>query len=119
MAMPVPAPAITIAPLPGEPPLTLLATAQALTLAPGTELDRFGFPNGNLAYVPRTPFPNRSLPPDWSTRGYHVYRLQRPLPVLAGTTVPWFGQPGGGQACFLPASIETLLADGSLIEIGG
>jgi hypothetical protein len=32
--------------------------------------------------------------------------------------VPWFEQPGGGTAFVLPASINELLSDGSLVEIG-
>ncbi len=86
-------------------------------LQPGTELDRFGEPNGNVTYTIRTPYTHRSLPPQWSNRSYFAYRVQRPLQALRGTAVPWFEQPGGGTAFVLPATISELLADGTLAEM--
>lgn len=106
-----------IQPLPGEPPLTLFRGKEMRELPVGSELDRFGSPNGNLTYAAGTPFEERSLVPEWVNRPYHVYRVQRPLRVLAGVAIPWFNQPGGGAAYLLPASIEDLLADGDLIEL--
>ncbi|KAA2264612.1 DUF4237 domain-containing protein [Solihabitans fulvus] len=114
-AQPVQAPAIV--PLPDEPPLSLFKDRQQVELPAGTEVDRFGYSTGNLAYAAGTRYANRSLPPDWINRGYHIYRLERPLPAVTGVAVPWFGQPGGGRAFLLPRSIEDLLADGSLVEI--
>ncbi|WP_243770171.1 TNT domain-containing protein [Amycolatopsis acidicola] len=106
-----------VEPLPGEPPLTLFRGKEMRELPPGSELDRFGNPNGNLTYAAGTPFEERSLVPEWVGRPYHVYRVQRPLEALAGVAIPWFNQPGGGAAYLLPASIEELLADGDLIEL--
>ncbi len=106
-----------IQPLPGEPPLTLFRGKEMRDLPVGSELDRFGGPNGNLTYAAGTPFEERSLVPEWVNRPYHVYRVQRPIRVLAGVAIPWFNQPGGGAAYLLPASIEDLLADGDLIEL--
>lgn len=106
-----------IQPLPGEPPLTLFRGKEMRELPPGSELDRFGNPNGNLTYAAGTPFEERSLVPEWVNRPYHVYRVQRPIEVLAGVAIPWFNQPGGGAAYLLPASIEELLAEGDLIEL--
>ncbi|RZQ62909.1 TNT domain-containing protein [Amycolatopsis suaedae] len=106
-----------ITPLPGEPPLTLFRGKELRELPAGSELDRFGGPNGNLTYVAGTPFEERSLVPEWINRPYHVYRVQRPLEALAGVAIPWFNQPGGGAAYVLPASIEELLAEGDLIEL--
>ncbi|NKQ57933.1 glycohydrolase toxin TNT-related protein [Amycolatopsis sp. K13G38] len=106
-----------IQPLPGEPPLTLFRGKEMRELPPGSELDRFGAPNGNLTYVAGTPFEERSLVPEWVSRPYHVYRVQRPLEALAGVAIPWFNQPGGGSAYLLPASIEELVAEGDLIEL--
>ena len=106
-----------IQPLPGEPPLTLFRGKEMRELPPGSELDRFGGPSGNLTYVAGTPFEERSLVPEWVSRPYHVYRVQRPLEALAGVAIPWFNQPGGGSAYLLPASIEELVADGDLIEL--
>ncbi|MEQ0562901.1 glycohydrolase toxin TNT-related protein [Amycolatopsis sp. NEAU-NG30] len=106
-----------IAPLAGEPPLTLFRGKELRELPAGSELDRFGGPNGNLTYAAGTPFAERSLVPEWVNRPYHVYRVQRPLEALAGVAIPWFNQPGGGSAYLLPASIEELLAEGDLIEL--
>ncbi|PXY32282.1 glycohydrolase toxin TNT-related protein [Prauserella muralis] len=106
-----------IQPMPGEPPLTLFRGKEMRELPAGSELDRFGGPNGNLTYAAGTPFEERSLVPEWVNRPYHVYRVQRPLEALAGVAIPWFNQPGGGAAYLLPASIEELLAEGHLIEL--
>jgi hypothetical protein len=106
-----------IEPLEGEPPLTLFRNLRELELAAGTEIDRFGELGGNLAYAAGTHYTLRSLPPEWSDRPYHLYRLQQPLRVLIGTAVPWFDQPGGGTGCYLPVSIADLLADGVLMEL--
>ncbi|HTI26425.1 MAG TPA: TNT domain-containing protein [Kutzneria sp.] len=106
-----------IQPLRGEPPLTLFRGKRVIELPQGVEVDRFGQPDGNLTYAGGTPFPLRSLVPEWVGRPYHVYRLQQPVQALAGVAVPWFGQPGGGTAYLLPKSIDELLADGTLIEV--
>ena len=106
-----------IQPMNGEPPLTLFRGKELRELPAGSELDRFGGPNGNLTYAAGTPFEERSLVPEWVSRPYHVYRVQRPLEALAGVAIPWFNQPGGGSAYLLPGTIEELLAEGDLIEL--
>lgn len=106
-----------IGPMAGEPPLTLFRGKEMRELPAGSELDRFGGPNGNLTYAAGTPYEERSLVPEWVNRPYHVYRVQRSFDALAGVAIPWFNQPGGGAAYLLPASIEELLADGDLIEL--
>ncbi|ASU80045.1 hypothetical protein CDG81_19275 [Actinopolyspora erythraea] len=108
-----------IQPLRGEPPLTLYRNRQNTVLQPGTELDRFGDPDGNVMYAIRTPYNQRSLPPQWAGRNYFAYRVQRPVQVLSGTAVPWFEQPGGGTAYVLPASVDELLGDGTLVALSG
>lgn len=108
-----------IQPLSGEPPLTLYRDRHNVVLQPGTEVDRFGEPGGNVCYAVRTPYSHRSLPPQWANRTYRAYRVQRPMQVLRGTAVPWFEQPGGGAAYVLPAAVSDLLADGALVELGG
>ncbi|WP_233526064.1 TNT domain-containing protein [Actinomadura spongiicola] len=104
-------------PLRGEPPLTLLRDRHVTELAAGTEVDRYGGSDGNMVYTARTPYPYRSLPREWQDRPYHVYRVRRPVEALAGTAVPWFGQPGGGRAYVFGRSIADLLADGTLVEV--
>ncbi|MFD2421523.1 TNT domain-containing protein [Amycolatopsis pigmentata] len=106
-----------IQPMPGEPPLTLFRGKEMRELPPGSELDRFGPPNGNLTYAAGTPFEERSLVPEWVNRPYHLYRVQRPVEALAGVAIPWFNQPGGGAAYLLPTSVEELLERGDLVEL--
>jgi hypothetical protein len=106
-----------IHPMAGEPPLTLFRGKELRELPAGSELDRFGGPNGNLTYAAGTPFEERSLVPEWVNRPYHVYRVQRPFEALAGVAIPWFNQPGGGSAYLLPASIDELVAEGHLLEL--
>jgi nicrotizing toxin Mtb-like protein len=106
-----------IYPMSGEPPLTLFRGKELRELPAGSELDRFGGPNGNLTYAAGTPFHERSLVPEWANRPYHVYRVQRPIESLYGIAIPWFEQPGGGSAYLLPASIEDLVAAGDLLEL--
>ncbi len=100
--------------LPGDPPLTLFRHLRQLVVRPGTLLDRLGTPQGNVTYLADTPFPMRSLPSELMQQPYTVYRVRRPVEALMGEAVAWFGQPGGGSACVLPASIERLLAVGVL-----
>ncbi|MBY8847887.1 TNT domain-containing protein [Saccharothrix sp. MB29] len=114
---PVVQPVPDVQPLPDEPPLSLFRDREPVVLPPGTELDRFGAETGNLVYAAGTMFGNRSLPPDWLNRRYHVYRVQKPVPALHGIAVPWFGQVGGGTGYFLASSVRDLLADGSLVEV--
>jgi hypothetical protein len=103
--------------LPGEAPLSLFRDLEHVTLPVGTDVDRFGDEDGNLVYVARTTHGNRSLPPEWANRRYHLYRVAKPVPVLRGVAVPWFGQVGGGTGFFLIRSIAELLADGILVEL--
>jgi hypothetical protein len=106
-----------IRPMAGEPPLTLFRGKRLVELSAGTTIDRYGDEDGNLVYAVGTPFPSRSLVPDWINRGYRVYRLTQPVEVLTGTAIPWFDQPGGGTAYLLPESIDGLLAAGVLADL--
>ncbi|QGK72434.1 DUF4237 domain-containing protein [Allosaccharopolyspora coralli] len=108
-----------IQPLQGEPPLTLYRDRRPIVLQPGTDIDRFGDAAGNVTYAIRTPYSRRSLPPQWSSRPYHAFRVQRPMHVLRGTAVPWFEQPGGGTAFVLPGAISDLITDGTIVELQG
>lgn len=105
-----------IQPLPGEPPLTLLADKHLAVLMPGRELVRHGEPAGNLTFAAGTEFAAMSLRAERKEQGPHRYRVARELRVLAGRTVPWHDQPGGGLAYLFPRSVEQHLGDGSLTE---
>ncbi len=108
-----------IQPLPGEPPLTLLTHKRMVTLMAGREVLRHGGPGGNLVFTPNTEFPEMSLRAEREAEGSRRYRVTRDLRVLAGTTVPWHGRPGGGRGYLLPRSVGEHLADGSLADITG
>jgi hypothetical protein len=108
---------VDIQALPDEPPLSLFRDRALVTVPVGTEIDRFGDESGNLVYAAGTMYGNRSLPPDWLNRRYHVYRVRQPIPAVQGVAVPWFGQVGGGTGYFLPRSVRDLLEAGSLVEI--
>ncbi|MFF5263112.1 TNT domain-containing protein [Actinomadura viridis] len=106
-----------IEPLTGEPPLTLFRDRRQVEVPAGTLVDRYGDDGGNVTYAVRTPFEERSLPPDWENRPYRVYRLRRPLRALTGVAVPWFEQPGGGTAYVFERSVADLLADGAVVAV--
>jgi hypothetical protein len=106
-----------IAPLPGEPPLTLFRGKRVIELEPGMEIDRFGDDDGNLVYAAGTRFAERSLVPEWIDRPYHAYRVRQPVQVLTGAAIPWFDQPGGGTAYLLPDAVGELVAHGHLEEL--
>uniref|UniRef100_UPI0018D42188 TNT domain-containing protein n=1 Tax=Actinokineospora pegani TaxID=2654637 RepID=UPI0018D42188 len=106
-----------IQPRQGEPPLTLFRGKQLLQLTPGTEIDRYGEPSGNLTYAAGTPFERRSLVPDWVGRPYRAYRVVKPTDALTGVAIPWFDQPGGGTAYLLAGSIAELVDNGHLVEV--
>jgi hypothetical protein len=105
-----------IAPLPGEPPVTLYQGLREIVLPVGSRIDRFGTPDGNVTYAAGTHYGQRSLPPEWADREYHVYQVVRPVRALAGVAIAWFGQPGGGTAYILPGAISAHLAEGTLSE---
>ncbi len=100
-----------------DPPESLFADRQLVALPAGTELDRFGEATGSLTFAAGTLFGTRSLPPDWLSRPYHVYRVERLIPAVRGTAVAWFDQPGGGTGYLLAKPVADLLAEGSLREV--
>ncbi|MDR1778756.1 MAG: TNT domain-containing protein [Clostridiales Family XIII bacterium] len=66
-------------------------------LKPGQIISRVGKPDGGqYASTYETPLAERSLPPRSGTVKEYLYRVDKPIPVLAGTTAPAFGQPGMG-----------------------
>lgn len=108
-----------IQPLPGEPPLTLLARKHIAVLMPGREIVRYGAPTGNLTFAAGTEFSAMSLRAERQQQGPRRYRVLRELRTLSGETVPWHNQSGGGTAYLLPRSVEQHMTDGSLAELTG
>lgn len=83
----------------------------------GTELDRFGSPEGRVLSAAGTPFAQRSLPPRAADEGYRRYRVEKDLPVHRTISAPWFGQPGGGSRYRATYPVADLVALGYLTEI--
>ena len=106
-----------IQPLGGDPGLTLYRGKRIVTLPPGTEMDRYGEPEGNTLYAAGTEWTHRSQKAEARQRPYHVYRLRRPVRAIVGSSVAWYDEAGGGTAYVLERSVADLLADGSAEEL--
>ncbi|HWD01212.1 MAG TPA: TNT domain-containing protein [Amycolatopsis sp.] len=105
-----------IQPLGGDPGLQLYGGKRIVTLPPGTEMDRYGGPEGNTLYAAGTEWTHRSQPSEVRQREYHVYRLRRPVRAIVGSPIAWYDEAGGGTAYVLERSVAELLADGSAEE---
>ncbi|MBC6448437.1 glycohydrolase toxin TNT-related protein [Actinokineospora xionganensis] len=92
------------------------AEGEPEVLAEGTELDRFGTPEGRVFSAAATRFGARSLPPAHLEAGYRRYRVLRPIPVWRSVSAPWFGQSGGGERYRATQSAADLLALGYLAD---
>ncbi|MCS7484345.1 TNT domain-containing protein [Umezawaea endophytica] len=86
-------------------------------LPAGTEVDRFGTPEGRVLAAAGTRFAGRSLPPTDLAAGYRRYVLTQPLPVWRTISVGWFGQPGGGTRYRTTYPVADLVALGYLMEL--
>ncbi|KAK3943297.1 hypothetical protein QBC46DRAFT_378081 [Diplogelasinospora grovesii] len=96
-----------------------------ITLGVGILVDRFGSEYGTFVSPAAAPYMQRALPPSNLDTpqddpsfpyNYHVYRVQKPLVVLAGPIAPWFGQPGQGVQYSLYSNVMTLINGGYLIR---
>jgi archaellum component FlaC len=71
-------------------------------LAPGTMIDRFGYPGGAYLSPDGVPFAERALPPASALKPYYQYVVNDPTALPPGWHIeesqaaPWFHQPGGG-----------------------
>ncbi|WP_440898927.1 TNT domain-containing protein, partial [Actinosynnema sp.] len=92
-------------------------SGQQVKLAPGTELDRFGTPEGRVLSRSGTPYPARALPPAAATSGYRRYRVLRELPAHYTLSAEWFGQRGGGARYRATHPVADLVALGYLEEL--
>lgn len=88
----------------------------SVTLGPGTLLDRFG--KEDTAYFAPfgTPFAMRSLPPSSLNDAYKVYRVLKPLLVVAGPIAPGFRQSGLGTQ-YIANSNAKELREAGIIEV--
>ncbi|MFC7341697.1 TNT domain-containing protein [Saccharopolyspora griseoalba] len=104
-------------PFPEDPPLSAYENRTMAVLPEGAEIDRFGDPSMNTAYVAGTTIPQRGLPSGRPPGEYHRYRVVRPFEVIAGQALPANGQVGGGTAYVLPNRLTGLVEDGWLAEV--
>jgi nicrotizing toxin Mtb-like protein len=86
-------------------------------LPAGTEVDRFGTPEGRVLSAAGTKFAARSLPPVDLAAGYRRYVTTQPLPVWRTISAGWFGQPGGGTRYRTTYPVADLVALGYLMEL--
>lgn len=105
-----------ILPLRGEPPLNFFRRKRIVVLPAGTTVQRFGNETGNLVHAETARFIETSLAAD-RERDRRLYRVQRPLRVVAGITAPWNGTPGGAVAYVLPRPIAQHLETGALSRV--
>ncbi|HLY55373.1 MAG TPA: TNT domain-containing protein [Stellaceae bacterium] len=91
------------------------ATPVRQTLAAGTMLDRFGPTSGRFLSPQGASYESRALPYQCNPSSYHIYRVDAPLPVRAGTAEPWFDQPGGATQYETDETVQALL-DQHVIE---
>ena len=90
------------------------ATPRESVLDTGSKLQRIGGSSGVLVAPVNTPSSSLSLPPDKTGAPVMNLEVLCPIPVQAGTAMPWFGQPGGGTQFLLPDTIQNLIQNGSL-----
>jgi len=92
------------------------------TLAAGTLIDRFGSEGGRFFSPKGESFAARAVPYVCSKMVYTVYRITRPMHVVACKAAPWFDEPGGAtqfltdQPAFTlreTKSIEVVQGDGN------
>ena len=86
-------------------------------LQPGSQIDRYGGPNGKFFSDPGTPFGSRAMPGASAPSQYSVYEVLKPLNVQSGKIAPWFGQPGGGTQYMTKEGVVFLLENGYLRKI--
>jgi hypothetical protein len=99
-------------------------------LAPGTIIDRFGYPGGGYLGPEGVPFAERSLPPSSALNPYFRYVVEDPTALPPGWHIeesqaaPWFHQPGGGTQYRIirpdgkTGSVDDLLGFGVLGKVG-
>jgi hypothetical protein len=90
---------------------------EAVVLEPDVVVDCLGSGEERVVFAAKTPFAQRSLPPEYRERGYRRFRVMRPLPVWQAVSAPWFGQPGGGVRYRTTYPLADLVALGHLVEL--
>lgn len=90
--------------------------AKAMTVQPGTILDRFGKPTGRFLGEPGATISQRGMAPGVEKLPYTRYRVLKPFKAQVGPAapVPEFGAVGGATQYLPPKSAGQLVAEGFL-----
>ncbi|QEM12056.1 TNT domain-containing protein [Mucilaginibacter rubeus] len=83
------------------------------------DLGNFSDVNGDFVAPSGIPFEQRSIPQENNDNKYYKrYLIKKDIHAKLGQTIPWSKQPGQGVQFRLSdgATIETLKADGSILE---
>jgi hypothetical protein len=84
-------------------------------LVAGVLIDRYGNANGTYASPYGVPFYQRSLPFEfYNQTNYNVYQILKPVHVMVGHAIPWFGFVGCGLQYKFHTNIQNLLDAGIL-----
>ncbi|MFE7611255.1 TNT domain-containing protein [Streptomyces celluloflavus] len=95
-------------------------------LAVGTQLDRFGRPDGRFLSPFKTAYAQRAIPPSNLRTypkdvecNYHRYEVVKPFAVQTGKIAKWFGQDGGGTQKVLEKndSVQNHITSGDLKDV--
>lgn len=84
------------------------------TLPAGTTIDRFGAETGRFFSPQGESYAARALPYVCGSLAYRVYRVVKPIHVLAGNAAPWFDEPGGAMQYESDQPASALRNNGSL-----
>ena len=87
------------------------------TLPKGTLLQRTGGTNGRYVAPAGTPKEMLSLPYNTAQEYTSYYQVLKPINVLSGTALPWFGQIGGGTQYYLLDGNVQFLIDTRYITV--
>ncbi|WP_349291257.1 glycohydrolase toxin TNT-related protein [Citrobacter amalonaticus] len=91
-----------------------------VTLEPGMEIDRYGYPRGKYLSPVNTPYSMRALPPGTNESPYSVYKVMKPIENVSKSKIaPWFGEMGMGTQYKLDNSVQSYLDSGHLKKVRG
>jgi hypothetical protein len=94
------------------------ATSQGM-LSVGTTVDRYGGTPLSRFFSPAgTPLAARSLPPDIAMQSLRSFKVVKPFTVETGRVAPAFGQIGLGIQYRSTLTLDELLQQGFLQEVG-
>ncbi|SHE44558.1 glycohydrolase toxin TNT-related protein [Streptoalloteichus hindustanus] len=94
-----------------DPPLTHYWDKLWVQLDAGTQVVRYGEPDGNTTFLSGTQFDQLNLPAEYAERELRTYYVAADTMLISGVTA------GGGRAYLFPWPIAEHLAAGHLVEI--